>query len=276
MLSIASLNSGSNGNCYYVGNETEAVLIDVGISCKEVEKRLKRLHIPISKIKALFVTHEHADHIIGIGKLSKKYQLPVYITPRTIQFSAVTIPDELIRPLKTYDPVFIGGLIITAFPKYHDAADPHSFIVTNEKVKVGVFTDIGIACHHVIQHFKQCHAAFLESNYDVQMLATGPYPPALQNRIRNGKGHISNLQALKLVMSHKPPFMSHLILSHLSRTNNNPSIVDSMFTEIAGPTQIIVASRKKESDVFTIEAMGNEPMNQAITPIGYAQQLNLF
>ena len=275
-LSIASLNSGSNGNCYFVGNEQEAVLIDVGITCREVEKRMKRLGLEISKLKALFITHEHGDHITGVSKLSKKYKLPVHISTGTLGNSTIIVSEELLKPIAAYEPIKVGALTVTPFPKYHDAADPHSFIVSNEVVKVGVFTDIGYACRHVRHHFRQCHAAFLESNYDVEMLATGPYPPILQNRIRNGYGHLSNLQARKLFVEHRPPFMSHLILSHLSRNNNKPSIVESMFAEVAGDTEIIVASRNQESKLITVEASRNSNKVSTKYPVEHAKQLSLF
>jgi phosphoribosyl 1,2-cyclic phosphodiesterase len=254
-LFIASLNSGSNGNCYYVGNEDEAVLIDAGISCRETEKRLKRLELDINKVKAIFITHEHADHIHGVRVLVKKYRIPVYITARTLHQSHIFISPHLINSFDAYKPVVIGNLAITGFPKLHDAIDPHSFVVSCGNVRVGVFTDIGTVCPHVIHNFRNCHAVFLESNYDVEMLDKGPYSYALKNRIRGGKGHISNAEALRLFAEHKPPFMTHLLLSHLSHDNNDPVLVERIFSNIAGnSTQIIVASRFEETPVFHISS----------------------
>src|SRR6476620_6247201 len=235
-LYIASLNSGSNGNCYYIGNDNEAVLIDAGLSCRETEKRMKRLGLLIKNVKALFVSHEHTDHIFGIPVLAKKYQLPVYITTATLQYSGFTIDKNLIVPFRTYETVSIGALSITPFPKFHDANDPHSFIVDGSSVKVGVFTDIGMACEHVTMHFKQCNAAFLEANYDEEMLSTGRYPYYLKQRIRSINGHLSNNAALQLFTSHKSSGMSHLVLSHLSKNNNRPELVQQLFNEHAGDT----------------------------------------
>jgi len=251
-LFISSLNSGSNGNCYYVGTQEEAVLIDGGISCRETERRLKRLELSIRKIKAIFVTHEHSDHVYGVSQLSKKYQLPVYITAGTRHEGRVKLKENLTLPFLAYEPVTIGNLTITGFPKFHDASDPHSFIVASPTVKVGIFTDIGLPCEHVIRHFEQCHAAFLEANYDEQMLDTGKYPLFLKNRIRDGHGHLSNKQALRLFLDHKPPFMSHLFLSHLSQNNNSPKLVKQLFTPLAGLTQIIIAPRYKETPLYHI------------------------
>lgn len=281
-LSVASLNSGSNGNCYYLGTDQDAVLIDGGLSCRETLRRMKRLGLNTELVRAIFISHEHADHISGVSKLAKKMNVPVFITPDTFRYCPVEIPDPLRQEFKAYSPVVLGSLTISAFPKLHDASDPHSFIVstevagTGEFVRVGVFTDIGIPCEHVIKHFVQCHAAFLEANYDEMMLEHGTYPIALKNRIRGGRGHLSNKQALQLFTDHRPTFMTHLFLSHLSHHNNSPKIVQELFQPLAGNTKIIIASRYRESEVFTIEAGG--PVNQPVqkTPTGFAYQLDLF
>ena len=251
MLFAASLNSGSNGNCYYVGNHRDAVLIDAGISCRETEIRMNRLGLSIKNVKAIFVTHEHRDHVKGLRMISKKYQLPVYITPATLQ-QRVSVKRHLVANFEAYKPVKVGSLTVTGFPKFHDASDPHSFIVANATVKVGVFTDLGVACSHVINHFKQCHAAFLESNYDDYMLETGRYPVHLKNRIKSDVGHLSNRQALELFLTHRPPFMSHLFLSHISKENNSPTVVENLFKKYPTDTNIIIASRYKETKVFAI------------------------
>lgn len=251
-LYISSLNSGSNGNCYYIGNNDEAILVDAGISCRETEKRMDHLGLSIRKVKAIFITHEHSDHISGVTKLSKRHQLPVYITQPTLENGALRIEEHLVRSFKAYEPITIGNLTITGFPKFHDACDPHSFIVAGNSVKIGVFTDIGIACEHVTNHFEQCNAAFLEANYDEEMLDTGRYPYFLKNRIRGGKGHLSNTQALQIFQRHKPAFMSHLFLSHLSHDNNRPELVKNLFTKKAGKTEIIVASRYEATRVYHI------------------------
>ncbi len=251
-LYITSLNSGSNGNCYYIGNDKEAVLVDVGISCREVEKRMARLNLSLLKVKAIFISHEHSDHIKGVQIFSKKYQVPVYITDSTLNNSRLFLEKKLIHSFIKYYPISIGELTITAFPKRHDAADPYSFIIEGNGVKIGVLTDIGSACNHVEENFRQCHAAFLEANYDEQLLNTGNYPYHLKERIKSNKGHLSNLQALDLFINHKHESMSHVILSHLSKDNNCPLIVKDLFTKHAQETKVIVASRLQETEVFYI------------------------
>jgi len=252
-LQIASLNSGSNANCYYIGNKNEAVLIDAGLSCRETDKRMKRLGLNIASVKAIFISHEHADHISGLQVLSKKHKLPVYITQTTLRNSGLEIEKNLVFSFTHTEPVSIGDLSIIPFIKSHDANDPHSFIVSNNTVHVGVITDIGYACKHVIKHFKLCDAVFLESNYCEQMLEDGSYPLHLKRRISSKKGHLSNDQALELFLKHKPENLQLLILSHLSQNNNRPEIVNKMFLQHAGGVKVVVASRHKESELFNIE-----------------------
>ena len=251
-LFISSLNSGSNGNCYYIGNEKEAVLVDAGISCREIEKRMKRLNLSMQKVMAVFISHEHTDHIRGLPSLVKKYKLPVYITTPTLRFGKLYFEYDVARNFRAHDTIAVGDLRITAFPKLHDASDPYSFTVSYNEINVGVFTDIGLPCENVIKHFRQCHAAFLEANYDDEMLDKGNYPFHLKKRIRGEQGHLSNKQALELFKKHRPPFMTHLLLSHLSQNNNSPKLVEDLFTQHADGVKMIVASRYQETAVYHI------------------------
>jgi phosphoribosyl 1,2-cyclic phosphodiesterase len=271
-LFIASLNSGSNGNCYYIGNNIDAVLVDVGISCRETEKRMKQLGLDIKKVKAIFVSHEHGDHIKGVSTLANKYHLPVYITSITAKHGPRLI-GHLVKKFKADEPVPIGELLVTAFTKHHDAADPHSFIVYHNNVTVGVFTDIGKACTQVVHYFKKCNAVFLETNYDEELLENGRYPLHLKNRIRGGQGHLSNKQALELFTTHRPPFLTHLILTHLSKENNTPQLAEQLFMQHANGIKIIVASRYEATSVYTIAATGLEEKN---IPLLKPMQLALF
>lgn len=253
-LSICSLNTGSNGNCFYIGNADEAILVDAGLSCKETELRLSRLGLSIQNVKAIFITHEHSDHIKGLPVLAKKYQIPVYITPPTLLRGKQVIQNNLINGFLAHTPIAIGGLSIIAFPKLHDAAEPHSFTITCNGITVGVFTDIGGHCANLIDNFKKCNAVFLEANYDEEMLERGSYPYFLKNRIRGGNGHLSNKQALDLFLNHRSDSLSHLFLSHLSKDNNCPDLVQRLFAEHANGTEIVVASRLQETAVYHISA----------------------
>ncbi|MGM9475517.1 MBL fold metallo-hydrolase [Pedobacter sp. GSP4] len=276
-LHFTSINSGSNGNCYYVGNDNEAILVDVGLTCKEVERRIARLGLSIQKIKAIFISHEHSDHIKGLTVFAKKYKLPVYISSATLKSSRLVLDQHNTFSLNHLQNIQIGNLKVSAFSKFHDAADPYSFTVECNGVRVGVFTDIGAVCDRLISHFKNCHAAFLEANYDTQMMENGKYPYFLKRRIMGGHGHLSNAQALALFTSHKPDYMSHLLLSHLSKDNNDPDLVENLFKAVAGNTFVKVASRYEETEVYYIDCNQNAQTAYSFNPELYQpEQLNLF
>jgi phosphoribosyl 1,2-cyclic phosphodiesterase len=277
-LDICSLNSGSNGNCYYIGNDEDAVLIDAGISCRETEKRMGRAGLSMKKVRAIFISHEHGDHIAGLDVLSRKFSLPVYITQQTVRGVRFTADTISLNDFLPHQAISIGSLQVRAFPKFHDAADPYSFIISNAAdVTVGVFTDLGRVCEELIRYFKQCNAAFLETNYDTDMLEKGGYPFHLKQRIRGGDGHLSNTEALDLFLKHRTPALQHLVLSHLSKNNNRPEIVEALFTQHAGGTKITVASRYKESLVYRVTGepvSANQPVSMLSSSV--TQQLSLF
>lgn len=263
-LFIASLNSGSNGNCYYVGNDHEAVLIDAGLSCRETERRMATLGLNLRKVKAIFISHEHTDHIKGLSVLSSRYALPVFITKATLQNSSVRVPGHRVVAFRDGISIQIGGLHVVPFRKYHDAADPHSFTVSGNGITVGVFTDLGRCCDNLKQYFSQCHAAFLEANYDTEMLENGRYPYFLKQRIRGGHGHLSNAEALQLVLEHKAPFLKHVLLSHLSKDNNCPQLAQQLFAAQCEGVSVTVASRFGPSEVICVSQQeAPAPVQQA-------------
>jgi phosphoribosyl 1,2-cyclic phosphodiesterase len=251
-LYLASLNSGSNANCYYIGNCNEAILIDAGLSLRETEKRMDLLGLSMKKVKAIFISHEHSDHITGLAAISKKYQLPVFINEKTHLHCSVPIEAHLVTDMETAKPIYINGLQVTPFAKKHDAADPVSFVIESNQTVVGVMTDIGHACNEVVTYFAKCHAVFLESNYCDNMLDKGNYPYFLKQRICGPLGHLSNAEALALFCTHRTEKLQLLILSHLSKNNNDPQVVEKMFASNAGNTKVVVASRYAASPVFEI------------------------
>lgn len=251
-LFVTALNSGSNGNCFYIGNGHEAVLVDAGISCRETERRMERLGLSMKKVKALFISHEHSDHVRGVRVLAKKHQLPVYSTPGTLKELHLPHDHPHNNKINPNQPINIGQLTILAFPKNHDAHDPQSFIIRYHAICVGIFTDIGEPCQQVINHFKCCNAIFLETNYDTEMLLNGLYPYYLKRRISSHLGHLSNDQALELFCRHKAPFLSHVFLSHLSKENNDPNLVHNLFKKHADGVEIVLTSRTNEIPVYQI------------------------
>jgi phosphoribosyl 1,2-cyclic phosphodiesterase len=252
---FASLNSGSNANCYYVSNGVTAVLVDAGLSCRETEKRMHRLGLAMQQVKAVFISHEHSDHITGVEMLSKKHQLPVYVSEKTWNNSNLSVDVQLLKHFRKDEQVLIDDLQVKCFSKSHDAADPYSFMISSNGINVSVITDIGYACKQVLTHFQKSHAVFLESNYCETMLASGDYPYHLKRRISGDEGHLSNEQALDVFLNYRTPQLSHLILSHLSKNNNKPEVVDALFQPHAGTTKVIVASRYEESELFCIDGV---------------------
>lgn len=272
---FASLNSGSNGNCYYVGNESEAILVDAGISCRETEKRMRNLNLQMNRVKAIFISHEHSDHIKGLQQLARKYSLPVYISEKTLQYAGFKNETLAFHSIEHGSAIKLGDLKITAFSKHHDAADPYSFVIEQSGTRVGVFTDIGHPCKEVINHFKSCDAVFLEANYDDAMLQNGHYPYHLKKRISSDKGHLSNQQALELFIKHRSAKLRHLILSHLSKENNDITLVHSLFKQVAARTEIAVATRFVETVLWSL------PVSSRIVPgkiktVQHSLQLNIF
>lgn len=235
---------------------------------------MTRLGLSMKSVKAIFISHEHTDHIKGVNVLSKKYNLPVYFTENTFRFSRLSLDKSLVRIFRADEPMEVGNLSITAFEKHHDARDPHSFIIKGNDTTIGVFTDIGNVCDNLTRYFKQCHAAFLEANYDTDMLEKGRYPIHLKQRIRGGKGHLSNDEALALFRQHRPAYMSHIFLAHLSKDNNNPELVAELFNRHANGTEVVIASRYNETGVYHIQAHNATQPAPAAAVLG--RQASLF
>ena len=271
-LRYASLNSGSNGNCYYVENEEDAIFVDAGLICKETLRRMHALGLSMQKVKAIFISHEHSDHVRGLDVISRNYQIPVYINTGTRKNHTMPLREDLVCYINNTDTITIGSLQVHPFSKKHDAADPLSFRITYKDHSVGVFTDMGIVCDNLIHHFQQCHAAILESNYDEEMLEKGPYPIYLKKRIRSDEGHLSNNQALELFLKHKPAFMKRLLLGHLSQQNNHPKIVEQLFQQHAGDVDVLVATRYGATKLYSTD----EDLNIKKTAPENPMQLNMF
>jgi phosphoribosyl 1,2-cyclic phosphodiesterase len=259
-LHLVSLNSGSNGNCYYAGNRNQAVLIDAGIHCKTVEKRMKALQLPIERIMGIFITHEHGDHIGGLSTLAARYRIPVYASAGTIPHLKLSQTNTRLIEVIPEEPVQLEELMITGFSKKHDAADPMSFVVTHQDKHVGIFTDIGAPCENLRKYFSLCHAAILESNYDEEMLQKGKYPEFLKARIRGNQGHLSNDQALELFLSCKADHLEYLCLGHLSKENNHPDLVRDLFERHANGIKIEIANRYGVTNPYSLKEDKKEDM----------------
>ncbi len=252
MLEICAIASGSNGNCYYIGNEKDAVLIDAGISCKQIVQRMKERKLQPSKIKAVFITHEHSDHLSGARVFGKKMHVPVYITPRTYYSAYKNQRPDVPKFFNPGDKIEVDEFKVHSFLKSHDASEPCSFRVQYHEKSVGVFTDIGEPCENVKQQLNQCDALFLESNYDEKMLWEGSYPWFLKRRVASEVGHLSNFQAFELLQNHSGDNLRCVFLSHLSKENNTPEIALQSMLHLKHRFEFRLTSRFDASDIFKI------------------------
>jgi len=223
-LSVCMLASGSKGNAIYVSDGSTTLLIDAGLSGVEIERRLQANNLDPRNIDAMIVSHEHTDHIKGVGILSRRFDLPVYIsetTHREANLSIGKIND--IREFKCGRSFTINTLDVHPFSTTHDAKDPAGFTIFHNGLKIGIATDLGIATAMVKHNLKECGLLILEANHDTEMLMNGPYPWSLKQRIKGRTGHLSNEASRELLSELKHDKLQHVILAHLSETNNTPA-----------------------------------------------------
>ena len=226
MMSIAS---GSSGNSIYVGSDTTHILVDAGISKKRIEEGLHTLDLCGDDIDALLITHEHSDHIGGLGVFLRKYNVPVYATEGTIEAIKASgdtkkVDMSLFHPIRNDERFTIRDIEINAMSISHDAADPVAYRFKNEGVKSAVVTDLGEYNEVIEQSLKGLSAVYIEANHDIRMLETGPYPYQLKKRILGKRGHLSNEACGRLLSDILGEKMQHIFLSHLSAENNLPEL----------------------------------------------------
>jgi phosphoribosyl 1,2-cyclic phosphodiesterase len=220
------LGSGSKGNCTLVEAGTTRLLVDSGFSGKEVIRRLKVLGIEPESLTAIVVTHEHDDHVKGIGVLARRLNLPVYAnegTHRAAETKINRLPDAC--DFGVGEPFAIGELQIHPFAVSHDASDPVGFVFSDGLQQLGYCTDTGTITRLIQHHLRRCQAVILEANHDVQMVKNGPYPLMLQQRVLSSRGHLANEDSLSLAALLAGEQLRLLVLAHLSAINNHPDLV---------------------------------------------------
>lgn len=221
MLRFASLGSGSKGNGTLIESGATRILIDCGFTLKESEFRLQRLNCPPQSLSAIIITHEHADHAGGVGRLSRRYNLPVWVSVGTHQVMRDTRFAQT-HFFSIHQPLAIEGLQLQPFPVPHDARETCQFIISDGNHRLGVLTDTGSFTPIITQMLQGVDGLLLECNYDAQMLARGPYPPSLQRRVAGNYGHLDNRQAGQLLQQLNLTKLQHLVGMHLSENNNQP------------------------------------------------------
>jgi len=265
-MELCSIASGSSGNCIYVGTDATHLLVDVGISGKKTEGGLNSIGQSLKNIDGILVTHEHSDHICGLGVLSRKYHIPIFATRGTIaaikmSSSVGKIEEDLFVPIKADESFRIKDITVEPMRTSHDAAEPVAYRMRYENKKIAIATDLGTYNEYTVECLKGMDLLFLEANHDVNMLQVGPYPYQLKRRILGDRGHLSNElsgQLLKRIAHEK---LQGVVLGHLSKDNNIPELAyetvrvelamgSEVYNEVQFP--ITVAKRDEVSTVIKI------------------------
>lgn len=227
MLNVCSFFSGSSGNCTYLESENGAILIDAGVSMKKIFEKLGNIGRKPEFLKAIFVTHEHSDHILSVGSIARKLSIPVYATKNTWRAMYKTIgklEKDFIKPVEIGEEIKIEDIYVSAFKIPHDAADPVGYKFKCGEKKFAVATDIGEMNDSIFLALSGCNCVLLESNHDVKMLLGGNYPYNLKQRIRGKFGHLSNEEAAIVCSKLVTSGTGKILLGHLSEENNKPEI----------------------------------------------------
>lgn len=265
-MKIASIASGSSGNSIYVGTDCTHLLIDTGISKKRVEEGLKSHNICPSDVNGIFITHEHSDHIGGLGVMARKYGIPIYGTKETLDAVKSykylgAVPDELFISIEPEKDFTIGDIVVKPFQTSHDAANPVAYRMESAGRSVAVVTDLGYYTDYTVSKLQNLDAVLLEANHDIKMLEAGSYPYYLKRRILSNRGHLSNETAGKLLCEILHDGMKHIFLGHLSKENNYPDLAyETVRLEItmcdkpykANDFKIEVANRDRVSGLIQI------------------------
>lgn len=264
-MRLCSIASGSSGNCIFVSTNEAKILIDAGISKKRIEEGLQGINVDPSEIDAIFVTHEHSDHISGLGTWQRKYPVRIIGTAETLNAilhvnSLGRFNTELFQDIAPGEEVIIKDMRVKAFSIPHDAANPVSYSITDGKGKICVATDIGKYNDNIVEELKGSGAILLEANHDVHMLEAGPYPYILKRRILGDFGHLSNENSGKLLSTIWDTNLKAVFLGHLSQENNYPDLAyETVRSELLmthsdfeSVTHLTVAYRDRPSECVEI------------------------
>ncbi len=228
-MEMFSIASSSSGNAVCIGAEGCHILVDAGITCKRINEGLEQYNLTLDDIDAILVTHEHSDHIHGIGVISRKYSIPIYTTVGTwegiLRYKSLGRIDESLFHEVRYDETFsIGKMSIDPFKLSHDANEPVGYVVSFEDKKMAIATDLGVYDDYIVEKLSDVNAILLEANYDYHMLQVGSYEPWLKRRVHGEYGHLSNEMSGQLLCDIACDRLSYVLLGHMSKENNIPDL----------------------------------------------------
>ena len=265
-MRLCSIASGSSGNCIYVGSDNTHLLVDTGISKKRIDAGLKELEIKGEELDGILITHEHSDHIQGLGVFSRKYGVPVYATPGTIEgikgYSSLgKLPEGILHPIHIDESFTLGDITVDPFRISHDANEPSGYRMNCGDKSVAVATDLGIYDEYTVSRLKNLDAVLLEANHDIHMLEVGSYPYPLKRRVMGDKRHLSNELSGRLLCDILHDNLKHIVLGHLSKENNYARLAyETVKLEVTlGDTgfkgedlHMFVAGRDTVSEIVTV------------------------
>lgn len=245
-MRFTSLGSGSKGNSTVVESDTACVMVDCGFGLRNACTRLERIGKSPEDLTAIIVTHEHSDHWKGIGALSAKYNIPVYLSAGSLKAKEIQSGEALFNCIDSHKDFYVGDICIKPVPVPHDAREPIQYILSNGKVQLGILTDLGHFTPHVVSSYSKCDALLLECNYDDDMLLDGPYPRFLKDRVSGMFGHLSNRQAADLLLALDLSRLKTLVIGHISAKNNDVSLIKAAIEPLCGE-DIVLSFADQES-----------------------------
>ncbi len=265
-MNLCSIASGSSGNCIYVGSDTTSLLVDVGISGKRIEEGLQSIDHTTGECDGILITHEHSDHIKGLGVISRKHKIPIYCTRGTMEAmehmsTLGKMPEGLFRPIEADQTYTIGDLQVQPFAISHDAAEPVGYRINQGNKSAGIATDLGYYDEYIVQKLSGLDVLLLEANHDVNMLQVGSYPYYLKQRVLGNRGHLSNELSGRLLCDILHENLKHVLLGHLSKENNYSELayetvkMEVLLSDVPykpGDFRMEVARRDVPSDIITV------------------------
>ena len=270
---ICVLASGSGGNCLWVEGGGTRALFDAGLPLRETVRRCRDAGIDLRSVTDVFLTHEHGDHAGAAGILARKLRLRVHGTPGTLRSLRDPPPPELCRPLRAGEPVQLGALAILPLAIPHDAWEPVAYTFSDGTASGALVTDLGCVPPSLVRALQGLDALILEMNHDLRMLLEGPYPWSLKQRVRGGRGHLSNAQGAQLLEQVLHGGLRHLVLAHLSQQNNSErqarAAAEKVLTKFGSGARLAIGSQARALDPVAIEG-------QIAVPLRRARQLALF